>query len=160
MGLIEPHFWAVIFNFHGNFCQEVGNYHWTTSKLPWENPFYGILHPTFDLYSSNSFFLFITGSEVTCHSKLCHNGGRCEQQWNSYICNCDMTSFTGQQCAQGKLRGLLTLSSIYTPLWHGRTPLLRSISTGTSMSSDHDRHCSLFYLLGYFWTKTKQCRSW
>ncbi|XP_052272196.1 neurexin-1-like [Dreissena polymorpha] len=39
-----------------------------------------------------------TSSEVTCHSKSCENGGQCEQQWNFFVCNCDMTSFVGPHC--------------------------------------------------------------
>ncbi|KAL4239018.1 Neurexin-2 [Mactra antiquata] len=38
-------------------------------------------------------------SEMGCHEHSCHNGGRCEPIWNSYQCNCDMTSFTGVQCS-------------------------------------------------------------
>ncbi|XP_053395317.1 neurexin-1-like isoform X3 [Mercenaria mercenaria] len=40
-----------------------------------------------------------SGSELTCLATSCYNGGRCEQQWNSFKCNCDMTSFTGSHCA-------------------------------------------------------------
>lgn len=44
----------------------------------------------------------ISGSDVMCHEGLCYNDGVCEKQWNSYICNCDMTTFTGPRCAQGE----------------------------------------------------------
>ncbi|XP_033734709.1 LOW QUALITY PROTEIN: neurexin-2-like [Pecten maximus] len=33
-----------------------------------------------------------------CHQYACLNKGRCVQQWNSYTCDCDMTSYTGPMC--------------------------------------------------------------
>ncbi|KYN22145.1 Neurexin-1-alpha [Trachymyrmex cornetzi] len=33
-----------------------------------------------------------------CTHDLCANHGTCVQQWNSYTCDCDMTSFTGPTC--------------------------------------------------------------
>jgi neurexin len=37
-----------------------------------------------------------------CTHDLCANHGTCVQQWNSYTCDCDMTSFSGPTCADGK----------------------------------------------------------
>jgi len=34
---------------------------------------------------------------------VCENGGLCIQQWNTFTCQCDMTSFTGPTCGQGKI---------------------------------------------------------
>ncbi|PVD32369.1 hypothetical protein C0Q70_07803 [Pomacea canaliculata] len=33
-----------------------------------------------------------------CQNDSCANGGRCVQQWNSFSCDCDMTSFSGPTC--------------------------------------------------------------
>ena len=38
------------------------------------------------------------GPSSQCHEDACSNGGVCLQQWNSYSCNCDMTSYTGPTC--------------------------------------------------------------
>ncbi|XP_069165959.1 neurexin 1 isoform X1 [Procambarus clarkii] len=55
------------------------------------------------------------GPSTKCHRNACANGGTCVQQWNSYSCNCDMTSFTGPTCSDestsyefGRGTGLLT----------------------------------------------------
>lgn len=40
-----------------------------------------------------------------CTHDLCANHGTCVQQWNSYTCDCDMTSFTGPTCNDGKGTG-------------------------------------------------------
>lgn len=53
--------------------------------------------------------LVITGCDVftnvhpgkKCTHDLCANHGTCVQQWNSYTCDCDMTSFTGPTCNDG-----------------------------------------------------------
>lgn len=37
-----------------------------------------------------------------CTHDVCSNHGTCVQQWNSYTCDCDMTSFTGPTCNEGK----------------------------------------------------------
>ncbi|XP_076046488.1 neurexin 1 isoform X2 [Oratosquilla oratoria] len=39
------------------------------------------------------------GPRTKCRDDACANGGTCVQQWNSYSCNCDMTSYTGPTCA-------------------------------------------------------------
>lgn len=36
-----------------------------------------------------------------CTHDVCANHGTCVQQWNSYTCDCDMTSFTGPTCSDG-----------------------------------------------------------
>ncbi|XP_014473358.1 PREDICTED: neurexin-1 isoform X1 [Dinoponera quadriceps] len=50
-----------------------------------------------------------------CTHDLCANHGTCVQQWNSYTCDCDMTSFTGPTCSDeaiayefGAGRGIIT----------------------------------------------------
>ncbi|XP_076166768.1 neurexin 1 isoform X2 [Ptiloglossa arizonensis] len=50
-----------------------------------------------------------------CTHDLCANHGTCVQQWNSYTCDCDMTSFTGSTCNDeavayefGAGRGIIT----------------------------------------------------
>ncbi|XP_076637715.1 neurexin 1 isoform X2 [Colletes latitarsis] len=50
-----------------------------------------------------------------CTHDLCSNHGTCVQQWNSYTCDCDMTSFSGPTCNDeavsyefGAGRGLIT----------------------------------------------------
>ncbi|KAG8236177.1 hypothetical protein J437_LFUL013443 [Ladona fulva] len=35
-----------------------------------------------------------------CSSNTCANHGSCVQQWNSFECDCDMTSFTGPTCSE------------------------------------------------------------
>ncbi|CAH1113681.1 unnamed protein product [Psylliodes chrysocephalus] len=34
-----------------------------------------------------------------CSHNVCANAGKCVQQWTSYTCDCDMTSFTGPTCS-------------------------------------------------------------
>ena len=50
-----------------------------------------------------------------CTHDLCSNHGTCVQQWNSYTCDCDMTSFIGPTCNEeavayefGAGRGIIT----------------------------------------------------
>ncbi|XP_024942008.1 neurexin-1 isoform X3 [Cephus cinctus] len=50
-----------------------------------------------------------------CTHDVCSNHGTCVQQWKSYTCDCDMTSFTGPTCKDeatayefGPGRGLIT----------------------------------------------------
>ncbi|KAG7203258.1 hypothetical protein KM043_010356 [Ampulex compressa] len=50
-----------------------------------------------------------------CTHDLCANHGTCVQQWNSYTCDCDMTTFTGPTCNDeavayefGPGRGIIT----------------------------------------------------
>ncbi|KAK3867252.1 hypothetical protein Pcinc_027284 [Petrolisthes cinctipes] len=48
---------------------------------------------------ANHVFPGCEGPSTKCHQEACANGGTCVQQWNSYSCNCDMTSFTGPTCS-------------------------------------------------------------
>lgn len=41
VGLLKHPFWAAIFDFHGEFCQKVENYHVTTLRLPKMNSLSG-----------------------------------------------------------------------------------------------------------------------
>ncbi|CAH1169814.1 unnamed protein product [Phaedon cochleariae] len=50
-----------------------------------------------------------------CSHNVCANAGICVQQWNSYTCDCDMTTFTGPTCSDesvsyefGPNRGIIT----------------------------------------------------
>ncbi|XP_031785413.1 neurexin-1 isoform X3 [Nasonia vitripennis] len=50
-----------------------------------------------------------------CTHDMCANHGTCVQQWNSYTCDCDMTSFSGPTCSDEAVsyefraeRGLIT----------------------------------------------------
>ncbi|XP_018790359.1 PREDICTED: neurexin-1 isoform X2 [Bactrocera latifrons] len=44
--------------------------------------------------------LVVTGCEgpTKCSQNACANRGVCVQQWNAYVCECDMTSYTGPTC--------------------------------------------------------------
>lgn len=42
------------------------------------------------------------GASTKCSHNICANRGICVQQWNSYACDCDMTSYTGPTCSDGK----------------------------------------------------------
>ncbi|XP_063235605.1 neurexin 1 isoform X2 [Bacillus rossius redtenbacheri] len=55
------------------------------------------------------------GPSTKCSRNVCANRGVCVQQWNSYACDCDMTSYTGPTCSDesvayefGPGRGLVT----------------------------------------------------
>ncbi|XP_046687748.1 neurexin-3-like isoform X2 [Homalodisca vitripennis] len=55
------------------------------------------------------------GQSTKCSHNVCANRGVCVQQWNSYTCDCDMTSYTGPTCSDesiayefGPNRGLIT----------------------------------------------------
>nr|XP_022912901.1 neurexin-1-like isoform X2 [Onthophagus taurus] len=50
-----------------------------------------------------------------CSQNVCANGGVCVQQWNSYTCDCEMTTYTGPTCSDesiayefGPNRGIIT----------------------------------------------------
>ncbi|KAK3926655.1 Neurexin-3, partial [Frankliniella fusca] len=55
------------------------------------------------------------GQSTRCSQSVCANRGVCVQQWNSYACDCDLTSYTGPSCSEESLsyefgpgRGLIT----------------------------------------------------
>lgn len=48
------------------------------------------------------------GPVTKCSSTACANRGICVQMWNSYTCDCDMTSYSGPTCADGNGKYLLT----------------------------------------------------
>ncbi|KAJ4432824.1 hypothetical protein ANN_21463 [Periplaneta americana] len=57
------------------------------------------------------------GPSTKCSHNICANRGVCVQQWNSYACDCDMTSYTGPTCSDesvayefGPGRGLITFT--------------------------------------------------
>lgn len=49
--------------------------------------------------------LVINGCEgpTKCSQNACANRGVCVQQWNAYACECDMTSYTGPTCYDGRI---------------------------------------------------------
>lgn len=58
-------------------------------------------------YNSNNAIRIVVypvcvGPATDCMRHMCGNGGTCVQQWNSYTCDCHMTSFTGRQCDVGE----------------------------------------------------------
>ncbi|XP_045465239.1 neurexin-1 isoform X1 [Harmonia axyridis] len=55
------------------------------------------------------------GQSAKCNHNVCGNGGLCVQQWHSYTCECDLTTFTGPTCSDesvsyefGPNRGIIT----------------------------------------------------
>jgi len=44
-----------------------------------------------------------TDDNSLCTLESCSNGGDCIQEWNTFSCNCDLTSFTGPTCDDGLL---------------------------------------------------------
>ncbi|RUS79070.1 hypothetical protein EGW08_013175 [Elysia chlorotica] len=57
------------------------------------------------------------GPITKCVNDSCANFGRCVQQWNTYSCDCDMTSYTGPMCTDesvsysfGPRPGLITFT--------------------------------------------------
>lgn len=55
------------------------------------------------------------GASNSCRADSCMNGGYCIEQWNSFQCDCKMTSYTGPRCMQesmsatfGPTPGLIT----------------------------------------------------
>ncbi|KAL3289257.1 hypothetical protein HHI36_003689 [Cryptolaemus montrouzieri] len=55
------------------------------------------------------------GQSAKCSHNVCANGGLCVQQWHSYTCECDLTTFTGPTCSDesvsydfGPNRGIIT----------------------------------------------------
>ncbi|XP_054001780.1 neurexin-1 isoform X3 [Hylaeus anthracinus] len=67
-----------------------------------------LVEPGCDMYAS-------LHAGKKCTHDLCSNHGTCVQQWDSYTCDCDMTSFTGPTCNDeavsyefGAGRGIIT----------------------------------------------------
>ena len=50
-----------------------------------------------------SFFNPNISGPTKCTHNACANKGVCVQQWNTYVCDCDLTSFTGPTCYDGEL---------------------------------------------------------
>jgi len=44
-----------------------------------------------------------------CTVESCSNGGDCIQEWNTFRCDCDLTSFTGPTCDDGNPKYLLII---------------------------------------------------
>ncbi|KAJ8973829.1 hypothetical protein NQ317_009474 [Molorchus minor] len=71
--------------------------------------------PQDDVKSRYGFEVAWLGQTAKCSHNVCANAGICVQQWNSYTCDCDMTSFTGPTCSDesvsyefGPNRGIIT----------------------------------------------------
>lgn len=49
--------------------------------------------------------LVVNGCEgpTKCSQNACANRGICVQQWNAYACECDMTTYSGPTCYDGKI---------------------------------------------------------
>lgn len=49
--------------------------------------------------------LVVSGCEgpTKCSQNACANRGICVQQWNAYACECDMTTYSGPTCYDGKI---------------------------------------------------------
>lgn len=58
--------------------------------------------------------LVVAGCEgpTKCSQNACANRGNCVQQWNTYACECDMTSFTGPTCYDGRWWGKVPYNTI------------------------------------------------
>lgn len=102
-----------------------------------------------------------TGPTRKCTEKPCENGGECIQQWDSYYCDCDLTSFTGPTCGDGKCREISTIQETTNK----RVKISKNRSSYTQSANLY----TLFYCLPYFsldhflqclreWTWTKLIR--
>ncbi|XP_037079238.1 neurexin-1a-like [Pollicipes pollicipes] len=47
---------------------------------------------------SSSVVAGCVGPDSRCSPESCRNGGICKQDWNSYTCDCTLTSFVGSRC--------------------------------------------------------------
>jgi len=73
----------------------------------------------------------VVGPSRECRRSSCANGGRCVQQWDSYYCDCDLTTFTGPTCSDGTISSqsnwsvflLLIVLSIFTGRITNQPPL-------------------------------------
>lgn len=45
-----------------------------------------------------------------CLSEPCRNGGKCSDENNEFICDCEGTGFYGIQCEHGKLLGTMSFT--------------------------------------------------
>ncbi|CAG0881458.1 unnamed protein product [Darwinula stevensoni] len=71
------------------------------------------------------------GDHEQCHPDTCKHGGVCIQEWSSFSCDCDLTSFTGHTCTNesnsyrfGSSGGLITLTYPEEQRWDSRTDIL------------------------------------
>lgn len=58
--------------------------------------------------------LVVNGCEgpTKCSQNACANRGVCVQQWNAYACECDMTTYSGPTCYDGKRMNSRRRSSV------------------------------------------------
>lgn len=59
--------------------------------------------------------LVVNGCEgpTKCSQNACANRGVCVQQWNAYACECDMTTYSGPTCYDGKEFDLISADEAY-----------------------------------------------
>ena len=48
-----------------------------------------------------------------CRAQSCYNNGKCIEKWLNPICECDMTSFTGPSCSDGKRAKIFKADKFY-----------------------------------------------
>ncbi|OWR44807.1 hypothetical protein KGM_214753 [Danaus plexippus plexippus] len=74
----------------------------------------------------------VSGCEgpTKCTHNACSNKGVCVQQWNTYVCDCDLTSFTGPTCYD---------ESIAFEFGPGRGVLTYTFPPGARADTDSDR---------------------
>lgn len=53
------------------------------------------------------FWYFFTDSTSFCQPGICQHGGQCLEGVSSYICDCNMTTYVGDVCTEGKSTSLL-----------------------------------------------------
>jgi len=67
--------------------------------------------------------LLTVGPTRECKEWSCNNGGRCVQEWDSYYCDCDLTTFTGPTCSDGMTDFLMSYTIIYLIIVYYRAGL-------------------------------------
>ncbi|CAH2046084.1 unnamed protein product, partial [Iphiclides podalirius] len=74
----------------------------------------------------------VSGCEgpTKCTHNACANKGVCVQQWNTYVCDCDLTSFTGPTCYD---------ESIAYEFGAGRGALVHTLAAAARADSEADR---------------------
>ena len=52
----------------------------------------------------SKFIHYLKGVSTGCSMNTCKNDGVCIEKWedNQQVCNCEMTTFTGDNCELGK----------------------------------------------------------
>ena len=82
-------------------CSLMGCKGLSSASLPAENQFQDYQ----DLSTS--------GRGARCRAQSCYNNGKCIEKWLNPICECDMTSFTGPSCSDGKRQKIFKAYKLY-----------------------------------------------